>query len=101
MSVTIRELPTLAVSTVIVVAARNALFLVRGQLTRSRSPQATSRLPISTATKLIRHIMLVLLESLRFLLVSMLLGNRATLGGRLPMRSYRIAHLAVVSNRTL
>ena len=60
LSVTIRELPTLAVSTVIVVAARNALFLVRGQLTRSRSPQATRTLPSNIATKLIRQIILFL-----------------------------------------
>lgn len=47
--------PTLAVSTVMVVAARKALFLVRGQLVRSRSPQATRMLPSKSATKLIRH----------------------------------------------
>jgi hypothetical protein len=51
LSCTSRVLPTLAVSTVIVVSARNALFLVRGQLTRSRSPQATRMLANKTRHK--------------------------------------------------
>ena len=97
---TIRELPTLAVSTVIVVAARNALFLVRGQLSRSRSEQAVRIAPSKSATKLTRQIMPVPLGNLRFLLVSMLLGNRAMLGGMSPMLLCRIARLEVVSSQT-
>jgi len=44
------------VSTVIEVSARNALFLVRGQLTRSRSPHATRIDANKSATKLARQI---------------------------------------------
>jgi hypothetical protein len=51
-----RVVPTLAVSTVMVVAARKALFLVSGgQLTRSRFPQARSIDANKSATKLARH----------------------------------------------
>jgi hypothetical protein len=53
LSCTVRLVPTLAVSTVIVVAARKALFLVSGgQLTRSRSPHAVSIDANKSATKL-------------------------------------------------
>jgi hypothetical protein len=98
-----RVVPTLAVSTVIVVAARKALFLVRtsGQLTRSRSPQAMSIDANKTATKVVRQIMPASLGNLRFLLVPMLLGNRATLGDMLPRLFCRIARLVVVSSLTL
>ena len=44
----------LAVSTVTMVE-RNALFLVSGQLTRSRSPHAVRIDANRSATKLIRH----------------------------------------------
>jgi hypothetical protein len=55
---TCRVVPTLAVSTVIVVE-RKALFLVSGgQLTRSRSPQAISIDANKSATKVVRQIML-------------------------------------------
>jgi hypothetical protein len=74
-------LPNITVSTVIAVSARNALFLVRGQLTRSRSPQATRIAPNKIATKLTRQIMLAPLGNLLFLLVSTLLGNHAMPGG--------------------
>jgi hypothetical protein len=53
---TVRVLPRLAVSTVMVVAARKALFLVNGgQLTRSRFPHATRIDANKSATKLARH----------------------------------------------
>jgi len=42
-----------------VVAARNALFFVRGQLTRSRSPQEIRIAPSKSATKLARQITFV------------------------------------------
>ena len=82
-----------------VVAARKALFLVRGQLTRSRSPQATRMLANKTATNALRQIMPAPLGSRRFLLVSMLLESRATLGDMLPMLLGRIARLVIVSSR--
>jgi hypothetical protein len=42
--------------------------------------------------------MLVALESLRFLLVSMLLGSRATLDGMSPMSFYLLARLLPLPN---
>jgi hypothetical protein len=53
----------------------------------------------NTATKLIRQIILGPLGSLRFLLVPMLMGSRATLGDMSPMLLYCIARLVVVSSR--
>jgi hypothetical protein len=71
---------------------------VRGQLTRSRSPQATRMLANKSATKLARQIMLVALGNLRSLLVSMSLGSRATLDGMSPTLFCRIARLVVVTS---
>jgi hypothetical protein len=63
LSCTVRLEPTLAVSTVIVVAARKALFFtIGGQLTRSRSPHATRIDANKSATKLTRQIMLAFLH---------------------------------------
>lgn len=97
---TVRVLPRLAVSTVMVVAARKALFLVSGgQLTRSRSPHATRIDASKSATKLARQIIAGPRESLRYLLVPMLLGSCARLGDRSPKLLYRIERLVVVSSR--
>jgi hypothetical protein len=79
--------------------ALSALFFVRGsQLRRSRSPHATRIDANKSATKVVRQIMLASLGSLRFLLVSMLLESRATLGGMSPTLFYRLARLLTLPN---
>jgi hypothetical protein len=62
--------------------ALKALFFVRGsQISLARSPHATRIDANKSATNVVRQIMLVPLGNLRFLLVSILRGNLARLGG--------------------
>jgi hypothetical protein len=80
----------------VLVTLDRALFLVGGQLRRSRSAQAVSDAKKTNRIRL--FFMLVAQESWLSLMAPTLLGSRARLGGMHPRLFCRLVRLCALSN---